>query len=95
MHVQCHGHAGDDGFQKIAKLDCPVAPMNLADNGAGLGIERTEEVDGAVTLDILIEDTDFCELAPSAKAHNGTRSQPRQPDFLPGVELKARARHLQ
>src|SRR5581483_9123518 len=47
--VQFTGHTCLDGFQKTAKLDGAVAPMKLTDNGAGLGIERSEQVDGAVT----------------------------------------------
>src|SRR5690349_1083154 len=49
VQVQFRGHAGLDGFQEIAKLDGAVTPMKLTDNSTGLGIERSEQVDGAVT----------------------------------------------
>ena len=38
-----------DGFQKAAKLLRAVATMEFANHGAGLGIERSEQIDGAVT----------------------------------------------
>src|SRR5579864_2491071 len=43
-------HACVNGFKEIAKLDRSMTPMELADNSAGLGIERREQVDGAVAL---------------------------------------------
>ena len=49
VHVHSTGHACVNGCQEIAKLDCAVAPMELADNGAGLGVERSEQVDSAIT----------------------------------------------
>ena len=49
VQVQFAGYAGIDGFQEITKFDCAVPPMKLANNGTGLGVERSEQVDGAIT----------------------------------------------
>src|SRR5215469_645650 len=45
--VQFSEHARVNRFKEIAKLNRPFTPMELADNGAGLGIERSEKVDHA------------------------------------------------
>ena len=49
VQVQFARHAGVNGFQETTKLDSAVSPMELADDGAGLGIERSEHVDRTVT----------------------------------------------
>ena len=41
-------HRGVDGCKEAAKLDRAVALMELTDHGARLGVERAEQVDGAV-----------------------------------------------
>jgi hypothetical protein len=42
-------HAGVDRFQKTAKLDLLVTAMEFTNNGAGPGVERSKQVDSAVT----------------------------------------------
>ena len=48
VQFQVARHGGVDGFQEAAKLDRAVTAMELADHGAGFGVERGEQVDGAV-----------------------------------------------
>jgi hypothetical protein len=49
VQFQLVWHGAVDGFEKAAKLDRAVAAMELADYGAGLGIQGSEQVDGAMT----------------------------------------------
>ena len=49
MQLRFSCHAGVDRFQKTAKLDRPVTTMELTNNEAGLGVERSKQGDSAVT----------------------------------------------
>ena len=42
VQLQFTRHRGVDGFKEAAKLDRAVTAMELADHGAGLGVERGE-----------------------------------------------------
>src|SRR5580704_2336457 len=48
VQLQVAWHRGVDGCKEVAKLDRAVALMELADHGASLGVERGNQVDGAV-----------------------------------------------
>jgi hypothetical protein len=44
------GRACLNVFYEIAKLDRPVTPMEAADNSAGLGIERSKQINRAIRM---------------------------------------------
>src|SRR5580700_2369344 len=48
VQLQFIRHRGVDGGKEAAKLDRAMALMELTDHGAGLSVERGEQVDGAV-----------------------------------------------
>src|ERR1035437_4011096 len=48
VRLQFARDCGVDGFKEAAKLDRAVTAMELADYGAGLVVERGEQVDGAM-----------------------------------------------
>src|SRR3981081_395051 len=48
VQLQFARHCGVDGCKEAAKLDRAVALMELTDHGAGPGVERGEQVDGAM-----------------------------------------------
>ncbi len=48
MQLQFTGYRRVDGFKKATKLSGAMTPMELADHRPGLGIERREEIGGAV-----------------------------------------------
>src|SRR5208283_2005521 len=49
VQFQLAGHCRVNGFKKAFEFGGAMAPVKLADYGAGLGVERGEQIDGAVT----------------------------------------------
>ena len=48
MQLECGRHRLVDGRKELAKLDCPMPLMQLADPGASFEVERREQVSRAV-----------------------------------------------
>ena len=48
VQLQFTRYRGVDGCKEAAKLDRAVTAMELTDHGAGFGVERGEQVDGAM-----------------------------------------------
>jgi hypothetical protein len=48
MQLECGRHRLVDGLQELAKLDCSMPLMQLADHGASFEVERREQVGRAV-----------------------------------------------
>ena len=48
MQLECGRHRLVDGRKELAKLDCPMPLMQLADPGASFEVERREQVGRAV-----------------------------------------------
>ena len=48
MQLQVARDGGVNGLKEAAKLHCAVTAMELADHGAGLGVERGKQVEGAM-----------------------------------------------
>jgi hypothetical protein len=48
MQLEWGRHRLVDGLKELAKLDCPMPLMQLADHGASFEVERREQVGRAV-----------------------------------------------